>query len=857
MALGGSGNTDKQLKLRLIVESDAYLRQLAQAIQSTDNFQKRIELLEKFIPAMAAQTGQSFEEITAAIRKSSQELELFSETTSKTANVALKNLQTEAEGVVEEAEEMTGAFSGLSNIMQGVIGGVFGVSLIQALRSVVDWFGRAAEAGREFGRALFQLEVAVRGLRRVGINTDLQEFRDEITRLRGEFRLYTERELTEAIAGIALFTRDIGLNKDEIFELTEASAALAIVTGKDVGEQGFAIARAIASGYTEALQRAGIAISKTTIASKALELGINKGFMAMTEQERATVTLALVMERLAPIQEDLAEFQETYAGRIAVAEQAQRNLTEQMGRRLLPLLAVLQEGLGRAADGFLALDGIIRSIVVGGLSNILGVIVGLSAALSALATGAEVSGRTIANSIVEARNQIRGALADIAFGADEGLGALPELGEPTFVASDDEQATAEEQVQRDIEEELIKGQQRRFQLILDWQRKVSELIRDFAARRAQLERQLQQRLEEVTIRFAERRANLIEDYEIRRAAVIRQFQLRQDELNRRFRQKELDDEARFQEELRQLRENFILDLEDAVRERDARQIIRLTRQFNLRRQQMIRERELEKQENGRDFVDRQKQINDQRNERLRQLDIEHRARLARLDRQERLEIEKQQRAHENRMQEEQIRFEERKAELDRRREEDLQDLDRQIQNRLELQIKGWVEEGKITRDNVNAIYNTLAATFGPGGRVEGLYIYTVSLLQLIGEATAQAAGMAAQAYGMFEGGSGATPGEQNAAGGGFQQGGTVFADRPTVAVFGEAGPEFATFTPVGRRGADVGRVFGNVPSGVGGPGLMGAIELAVLLSPDLEARIVNNTLDRTADVIFSLERSRR
>jgi hypothetical protein len=88
--------------------------------------------------------------------------------------------------------------------------------------------------------------------------------------------------------------------------------------------------------------------------------------------------------------------------------------------------------------------------------------------------------------------------------------------------------------------------------------------------------------------------------------------------------------------------------------------------------------------------------------------------------------------------------------------------------------------------------------------------------------------------------------------GGAAEGGTFLADKPTSMVFGEAGLEMATFTPIGRTGRDVNKVFSNMGGGSGN----GNIQIEMLLSPDLEGRIISNTLNKTADVVFRTGRSK-
>lgn len=84
----------------------------------------------------------------------------------------------------------------------------------------------------------------------------------------------------------------------------------------------------------------------------------------------------------------------------------------------------------------------------------------------------------------------------------------------------------------------------------------------------------------------------------------------------------------------------------------------------------------------------------------------------------------------------------------------------------------------------------------------------------------------------------------------------MLADRPTTVTFGEAGLEFATFTPIGRDGRDVNKLFSNL-SNSAGDGMGGVLELLLSLSPDLEARVVRNTLGQMSNIVTEVRRSKR
>jgi len=88
--------------------------------------------------------------------------------------------------------------------------------------------------------------------------------------------------------------------------------------------------------------------------------------------------------------------------------------------------------------------------------------------------------------------------------------------------------------------------------------------------------------------------------------------------------------------------------------------------------------------------------------------------------------------------------------------------------------------------------------------------------------------------------------------GGMAEGGTFLATRPATINVGESRPEIITATPLGKPGKDISKVFTN--GGMGGSS--GQIELGLTLSPDLEARIISQTLSETANVILKINRSK-
>ena len=83
-------------------------------------------------------------------------------------------------------------------------------------------------------------------------------------------------------------------------------------------------------------------------------------------------------------------------------------------------------------------------------------------------------------------------------------------------------------------------------------------------------------------------------------------------------------------------------------------------------------------------------------------------------------------------------------------------------------------------------------------------------------------------------------------------GGAMIASRPTTAVFGEGGePELAVFLPLSKLKAPTARSSLTSNGGAGGK-----IKLEVLLSPDLEARIIQQAANNVAATITRIQREK-
>ena len=301
-------------------------------------------------------------------------------------------------------------------------------------------------------------------------------------------------------------------------------------------------------------------------------------------------------------------------------------------------------------------------------------------------------------------------------------------------------------------------------------------------------------------------------------------------------------ELRFQEQMRELRENTMLSLEEAVRLRDARQVIRILKEYKLNKEAAERQYALDKLERAKKYADEQAARKKEANDRLKELNREYNI--------------KARREMEDYDLKEARRKEDFMAEMADLRAEWKQKMDEwTMEKSSELELNATAAEEM--RKLINSYY-------GPGGVYEGLYNYSYASLLAVSSATISqinatiASVMSSIATTMSS--VGAPP--SNSSLRRRAAGGLDVASSPTTVTFGEAGKELALFIPFDKLNSMKSSMsLNDLTAGAsrqrnpmsGGspinPAMAGMIELLVTLSPDLEARIVNDTSDYVASRI--------
>ena len=139
---------------------------------------------------------------------------------------------------------------------------------------------------------------------------------------------------------------------------------------------------------------------------------------------------------------------------------------------------------------------------------------------------------------------------------------------------------------------------------------------------------------------------------------------------------------------------------------------------------------------------------------------------------------------------------------------------------------------------VYAVTKAMNDTYGPGGNIQRILDLYVAL---VGARMAQASALMSGTNLNAPNITPTNPPRRRA------QGGVDIANTATNVTFGEAGvPEFHLFMPLSKGMKDLGKSM----SGLSGKNGSGKVAVEIMLSKDLEGRIIDTTMDTVADVII-------
>jgi len=498
-----------------------------------------------------------------------------------------KEMNREIDKVVPKMEEMTqgpGAkgipqvtkgLSQQSGMLSGILGKLSGIAAgYLTFRTAAKFIKESVEAAKLAIDQTIQLTLAVREHQRaVGeAAPTVREAIQQAERLSDTYGIQrgAARQLvTESMQ----MTRNLKLTGEQLESMQESAVVLGETMGIDVVRSMQILTDFMTTGHTAALEQLGFTLDESSLRVEAIQRGYITYGEVLDDATMRLVALDLVEERAAESKQDLIDADNTRTGQLKAQNIELDKQKEILGKFLLPIWQQIQIV---GAKGLTALTQLLTVLTIKLFEFFVGVISFIQSFADMIQTfqdigfegimerGGFAAVREEAFTARQAENQA--ALNESMRGF---LEAGTELGDETAENLDKAGRAYEEFADKvDTAADEYAMSMKKFQAAYD---------RDFEA----AQRRLDDELARIDQRFKDRRekmgldlAHSLED--INRQARQRRERTTRDHYNTQ--EKELADH---QLRMRRLEEDYIFDLQDAVRERDARAVLDLRRRYNM------------------------------------------------------------------------------------------------------------------------------------------------------------------------------------------------------------------------------------------------------------------------------------
>lgn len=840
--------------------------------QYVDAYRTKVDQLKQAFRDYIQTSGASLKDVSQAV------IPKLPAADQKVAQQAVKELGQELDNTGIKKDKFKGNVITLGDVFRIVFGVTVGQMAVQMIRKFISALSNAVTTGETFLGTLFKLNVAVRALQRNGLDITMEDITKELTTLEQKFPIFSRQQLTEGVTNALLFTNNLKLTREQIDQMIQSSITLALVMGKDVNEVMRTFALTMSSGYSEGLQRLGISINRVVIAQKAMELGFSGNYRTLTQNQIATAALALVVEQTNRMTEDAAKYQKTWTGTLEVGKKAADNFWMAWGERLAPILSMVIEKGGKILDWLreaMKYTDKYREVVMDFAMGGIGV---LAVAIRTLWETITKPGTDPVKYFTENFDKMMKAVHEKTLGIVypeklSTLGNAPVMNTlDQWGLSEDEQSKvmdAADNINTQLQEIAQKGADKLVEIEKskadDLEQIDLQLYRDLEDAQLDYQRTLEQnaidnrrKLEDINKDLARNQAQAATDLGRDLDKIERDTQNDIEQAKIKYQQASLDNEAEYQLKIKQMQEQYLYDLDEAIRSRNAKQALQITRRLKLEYSQAQEQHQFDVGQMQTNFerelaeMEREKQI------RIQQRQLEYQQKLADLAIQAQQERIDEATRYAQQQVDEATRYAQKRADLaakaaQERRDrideynQQLRDLATSQNNQLRVLADGLVKQYNLTGTMLKATYMTYLAYYGPGGAFDKLYAYMVASANKAAGDTAGALGKIGTA-----GVQGSTP-----TGKGYASGGSFIASSPVTATFGEGGtPELVQITPLNQIGHSVDKTYGSLSSGNTLNNMQRKLKLEILLSRDLEARMIGNALDQMSDILVSVERER-
>lgn len=763
----------------------------------------------KLIAQIEAELGQSWKDIPAQIKKQLGGMGIGNNdplgTVSKGAVKTEKDIKSLGMGFNGFIKNLA-AGQGFATSFWGAFGGaaaaVIALQLAQqAIRAISQYIKEAITNAYNFERAMFILNASIGAINRGGIAMSFKDINTEMQSVRDTYKIFSNVDVVQGTTTIIVKMRQLNGTLEETKSLMESIGKIAIMAGTSYSEAATDVSVAISTGYSRTLQKLGVAFSPALLNVEAMAEGFNKSYRNLTLAQRTMVATNLIEKQMASYAGELSNYWASQPGQIDAATALLTDYKTQVGEALLPIEVFLEK---------LKVEfwGDISMLIFGDPKN-----------TTAL--------KTYQNMLAE-----RGAsYEEYIKGMQTATNLLAKADPAGFGFGNIPAPISEKDWQKLVDDARAAGVKAKKALIAGFSAEESNAINEVVgAMKSEIEDGLLQ------LGFDIEKINATYTKDVLTLNTKLTNDLNTDAYNRdkdllsidqnyyddaqkaqeKYNQSLLDNETDLQRNLKDLKDKALFDLDESVRKGDARQTLSILRQYKFDAAKAKETASYKTTNLSANYTQEQADLKQSYNEKRKLAWDDYYQRVA--------DTKAQWQADKNA--------------LDQKKIDDIQQLRDDLQAKLDQKAAALIREGNLTDAEAKMagqLTDELGRQYNLRLNAANEYYKEMAWMQANGAMSASTIGF--KNY-MINHGLSADPRTLYPGLSGFANGGSFIATRPTAAIFGEGtSPELVTATPLH-----------------GGTG-NGNLQIDILLSPDLEARVVNHSLSELSNVLTTVRRA--
>lgn len=818
----------------------------------------RMTLLSNAIQAMAKTGKVSIDQVVASLRTlnsstgtkfgklgfSDQDIAKSGEA-AKQAAKEVENVGKASQATGEKATSAFGRVFSSVNALRIALGALVSMVLFQVIQAIQQLGSDSVKQFTEMEDALWRIVNVERELSRAGLEVSVEGLKKGIQDIKALLPIFSEQDISGLVGKVAISTKALGYNEKQILDLAKAIGVLNVrsTENEDLNQTASKVITALLSGTTKGVSGLGVQLNDTAIKVKAVEMGFLKateGIDKLNTEQKNLVKLQVILDGTAGELGSIGDYLDTNAAKLKENSAAWDDLKTAAGgftSTIIPSLTGIIKFLTDAVNMFkvwFAVSEAVRNSIVGIFKAYLSgtnLVDAVKKGIVAIKDIPKVFDQTF-------KDQIPNLFATMPANAPKWFKDV--FGKYLTDAETATNATKTFKDELEDNEDVLKA--------LDAiDQKVQEIKLDAQQAQQDLDLKLSQKQADLDLEYKRKNEDAAKDHAQKLEDINRDSLQKIDDAKAKSREEEKKAEKDLAQKLKELRDRYLLDLEEALHNRDARQVLHLMKEYELDKEHILNQKKQDDQARKDKLAADLKAIEDEKQRRIEAENLEYQRKLEDLNTAKAREQDDLKTWY--------------------KREQD--DIQRNIKEKLEKLVAGYIAEGKIHETEQAKIYAILQKWFGKDTALTG------QLSQFMADQFAQVQNMALASAGLL-----APVGSLNYAlgaaqntnpfsghlaspipnmtsngtyAGGLAEGGTFVATRPTMAIFGERGAEIASFQPLNRSGTDTNKVFGDIG---GGTGVNGTISVNVDLSPDLEARVIQRSMDGVGQVVSRVNRKK-